>query len=154
MGLAVNKTLLALVLALKDVEEVSEAEKSAFRDAADQLQLEPDNWEEHESDLLRVIQDNPKLNQLYRTAKSQLDALSREIPSSLLPTQTELEQVIPTNQTPVTRGFEPIIDDDESYEINNTVINILTTSNPPEIAKKLSLIEKLQQFLKGNREEN
>lgn len=114
MPLAVNKTLLALVLALKDVEDVSEDEQDAFRDAADQLQLDPDSWEDYEADLLRVIQANPKLNQLYQTAKSQLDALSSEISSTLLPTQAELEQVIPINQTPATRGFAPVIDDDDS----------------------------------------
>lgn len=153
MPLAVNKTLLALVLALKDVEDVSEDEQDAFRDAADQLQLDPDSWEDYEADLLRVIQANSNLNQLYQTAKSQLDALSSEISSTLLPTQAELEQVIPTNQTPATRGFAPVIEDDDSHEINNMVINILTTPKPLETAKKLSRLEQFQQFLnKGNRE--
>jgi hypothetical protein len=35
MSVAVNKTLLALVLALKDLEDLSEDEKDAFRDAAE-----------------------------------------------------------------------------------------------------------------------
>jgi hypothetical protein len=148
MGVAVNKTLLALVLALKDVENLSKDEQDAFRDAAYQLQLEPDHWENHEADLLRVIQANPTLNQLYQTAKSQLDTLSSEIPSNLLPTQAELEQVSPTLQTPVTRGFDPVMDDDETHEINNMVINVLTTPNPPETAKQLNRLEQFQQFLK------
>jgi hypothetical protein len=147
MDVAVNKTLLALVLALKDVEDLSKDEQDAFRDAADQLKLEPDHWENHEADLLRVIQANPRLNQLYQTAKSQLDALSSEIPSNLLPTQAELEQAIPTHQPPVTRGFAPVMDDDETHEINNMVINVLTTPNPPETVKKLSRLEQFQQFL-------
>ena len=148
MSVTINKTLLALVLAIKDIEHLSKDEGNAFRDAAEQLQLEPNNWQEHEADLLRVIQANPSLNQLYQTAKSQLDALSSEIYSNLLPTQAELEQAIPTNQAPTKRGFAPIIEDDESHEINNMVINILTTPNPPETAKKLSRLEQFQQFLK------
>ncbi|NET60945.1 MAG: hypothetical protein F6K47_33880 [Symploca sp. SIO2E6] len=148
MSITVNKTLLALVIALKDVEHLSEDERSAFRDAAEQLQLDSNNWQDHEADLLRVIQANPRLNQLYQTAKLQLDAWNRQIPSNLLPTQAELEQAIPTTLTQATRGFAPVIGDNESHEINNMVINILTTPNLPEIAKKLSRLEKLQQFLK------
>lgn len=147
MGVAINKTLLALVLALKDVENVSEDEQNAFRDAADQLQLDPDNWEDYEPDLLKVIQANPNLNQLYQITKSQLDALSSEIPSNLLPTQAELEQAIPTVQTPATRGFAPVKDCEKNHEIHNMAINILSTANPPETAKKLSRLEQLQQFL-------
>jgi len=148
MSVAVNKTLLALVLALKDVEDISEAEQNAFQDAAAQLHLEPDNWPDYEADLLKVIQANPSLNQLYQTAKSQLNALNSNIYSNLLPNQAELEQVITTNPTPVERGFAPVIEDDKSHEINNMVIKVLTTSNPQEAAKKLSRLEQFQEFIK------
>ena len=148
MSVSVNKTLLALSLALKDLEApLGEQEQKAFKDAAHQLQLEPDNWENHEPDLLKVIQANSNLNQLYQASKSQLDALSDNIPSNLLPTQAELEQALPTTQEGVTRGFAPVNNDYESHEINNMVISILNTPNPPETVKKLSRLEKLQQFL-------
>lgn len=144
-----NNTLLALSLALKDLETpLSVNEHKAFRDAAERLQLERDNWEEYEPDLIAVIQANPKLNQLYQAAKSQLDSLNGEIPSDLLPTRQELQEVIPTPETPQLRGFAPVGDDNDSHEINNLVINILATPNPPETAKKISRLEKLQQFLK------
>lgn len=148
MTAPVNKTLLALSLALKDLQApLSGDEQAAFRNAAEQLKFEPDSWQDYEQDLLKVIQANSTLNQLYQAASSQLDALSSEIPSNLLPTQAELEQALPNTTKVVTRGFAPVNDDYETNEINNIVINILTTSNPPETVKKLSRFEQLQQFL-------
>jgi hypothetical protein len=143
-----NKTLLALSLALKDLEApLSENEQKAFRDAAAQLQLDPDNWEDYEPDLLKVIQANPNLNHLYQATQSQLDALSSEISSNLLPTPAELEQAQPSNQKPVTRGVPPVNDDHESHEIQNMVIDLMASSNPVETAKKLSYLERVQQFI-------
>ncbi|MGB7444531.1 MAG: hypothetical protein WA919_25985 [Coleofasciculaceae cyanobacterium] len=153
MTVTVNKTLLALVLAIKDLENLSENEQNAFRDAAARQYFDSANWSKYEADLLRVIEANPHLNQQYQTTKSQLDALNSKIPSTLLPTQAQLQQAIPSLQTPETRGFAPVMEDDESQEINNMVINVLTTPNPPETAQKLSSLEKLKQFLQGNREQ-
>jgi hypothetical protein len=45
------------------------------------------------------------------------------------------------------RGKLPVNDDYKSNEINNVAINVLSTANPVETAKKLSRIEQLQQFL-------
>lgn len=147
----INKTLLALLLALKDLEiPLSKEEQVAFQDAAYQLQLDSQGWEDYKLDLLAVIQANPTLNQLYQNAFSQLDALSSNIPCNLLPTQTELEQAIPTAQAPETRGFAPISDDLESNEINNLVISVLASPNPSETTKKLNRFEKLKQFLQQN----
>jgi len=105
----------------------------------------------HQCFLLTTIQANSHFYPLYQNYKSQLDAVKGEIPSHLLPTQAELDQAIPTNQTPATRGFAPVIDNDESHEIQNMVINILSTPNPPETAKKLGRLEQLQQFLQQSR---
>jgi hypothetical protein len=147
----INKTLLALLLALKNLEiPLSNEEQAAFQDAAYQLQLDSQDWEDYKLDLLAVIQANPTLNQLYQNALSQLDAFSGNIPGDLLPTQAELKQVIPTAQAPATRGFAPISDDLDSNEINNMVINILASPNPSETTKKLSRFEQLQQFLQQN----
>lgn len=147
MAIPNTKTLLALFLALKDLDALSEGERAFLRDTADKLQLEPDNWQEHESDLLKIIQANSQFNLLYQTYKSQLNAVKGEIPSHLLPTQAEVEAVIPTNQIPVTRGKLPVNDGYKSSEINNVAINVLSTANPVETAKKLDRIEQLKQFL-------
>jgi hypothetical protein len=147
----VNKTLLALLLALKDLETpLTKEEQEAFRNVADQLHLDPQGWEDYRLDLLTVIEANCSFNQLYQTALSQLDTLSDNIPCNLLPTDAELEKALTTAQAPVTRGFAPLSDDLESNEINNMVINVLASHNPTETTKKLSRFEQLQQFLQQN----
>ena len=147
MAVPKTKTLLALFLALKDLETLNEHERASLRDTAYKLHLEPDNWQEHESELLTTIQANSRFNFLYQTYKSQLDAVQEEIPSHLLPTQAEVEAVITTNQSPVTRGKLPVNDGYKSNEIHNVAINVLSTANPVETAKQLSPLEQLQQFL-------
>lgn len=147
MAVPDTKTLLALFLALKDLDTLSEDERASLRNTADQLQQDCDNWQDHESELLTTIQANSQFNLLYQTYKSQLDAVQGEIPSHLLPTQAEVEAVIPTNQFPITRGKLPVNDGYKSNEINNVAINVLSTANPVEAAKTLSRIEQLQQFL-------
>jgi hypothetical protein len=147
MAVPDTKTLLALFLALKDLDNLSEDERESLRDTADRLYLKPDNWQENESDLLTIIQANSQFKLLYQTYKSQLDAVQGEIPSHLLPTQAEVEAIITTNQSPVARGKLPVNDGYKSNEINNVAINVLSTANPVETAKKLSRIEQLQQFL-------
>jgi hypothetical protein len=63
MAVPDTKTLLALFLALKDLDTLSEDERASLRDTAYKLHLEPDNWQEHESDLLTTIQANS--NSIY-----------------------------------------------------------------------------------------
>lgn len=147
MAVPNTKTLLALFLALKELDTLTEDEQTSLRNTADKLYLKPDNWQDHESDLLTIIQANSQFNLLYQTYKSQLDAVQGEIPSHLLPTQAEVEAVILTNQSHVTRGKIPVNDGYKSNEINNVAINVLSTANPVETAKKLSSIEQLQQFI-------
>lgn len=149
-NLTANTTLLALLLALQDFEtSLTEQEQAAFTDIAYQLQLEPDAWEsEIVPSLVSIIQVNPNLNQLYQTAKSQLDTIGDTLPDDLLPTSAELEHVASAT-APRPRGFAPVMDESESesLEINNIAIDILSQPNPSATAKKLSSLERLKQFL-------
>ncbi|MFP4103413.1 hypothetical protein [Coleofasciculus sp.] len=149
-NLTANNTLLALLLALQDLEaSLTEQEQAAFTDIAYQLQLEPDAWESDIApSLVSIIQVNPNLNQRYQTAKSQLDTVSDTLPPDVLPTSAELEYVASTT-APKTRGFPPVADEFESdsLEINNIAIDILSQPNPSATAKKLSSLERLKQFL-------
>jgi hypothetical protein len=149
-NLTANTTLLALLLALQDFEtSLTEQEQAAFTDIAYQLQLEPDAWEsEIVPSLVSIIQVNPNLNQLYQTAKYQLDTIGNTLPDDLLPTSAELEHVASAT-APRPRGFAPVMDESESesLEINNIAIDILSQPNPSATAKKLSSLEKLKQFL-------
>ena len=152
MNTVVNNTLLALMLALNELETpLSSDEESALSDIAAQLSLDPDAWESDiEPNLNEIIAANPHLQQLYQAAKFQLDAVNGDIPQDFLPTQLELEKVVPAMAQVATRGFDPEADESEfhSSEINNMVIGILANPKPTETTKKLSRFEKLKQFLR------
>ena len=150
MGNNANNTLLALMLALQELETpLSEEQQSGLSEIAAQLALEPDAWESDiQPILLSIIEDNANLHQFYQAAKSELDRLNGNIPTDLLPNQAELEEVVPGAAQ--TRGFDPEGDesDFQSNEINNMVIGILATSKPAETVKKLSRFEQLKKFLR------
>ncbi|MFB2969151.1 hypothetical protein ACE1CD_09275 [Aerosakkonema sp. BLCC-F183] len=151
MNAVVNNSLLALMLALKDLESpLSEDEQSTLSDVAAQLSLDPDAWESDiEPTLMAVIAANPNLNQLYQSAKSQLDNVNGNIPKEFIPTQFEVEKIISPMFAIVNRGFDPEADesDFESNEINNMVISILSNPDPVELTKKLGRFEQLKQFI-------
>lgn len=144
-----NKDLLAILLALSDLDEpLNKSESFALEEIASQLYLNPDTWKSHsQPSLLKVVENHPRLNQLYRTAKSQLNDLD-ELPSELLPTPVELEQAFPGREA-VTRGMPPISEpqDRQSYEITNMAIAVFATEKPTETVKKLGRLKQLKQFL-------
>jgi len=149
-NLTTNNTLLALLLALQDLDiSLTEQEKAALADISYRLHLDSNTWESDIApSLLSIIQVNPNLNQRYQTVKSKLDQVGDTLPPDLLPTLAELEQVKPETE-PKSRGFPPVADESESdsREINNIAIDILSQPNPSATAKKLSSLDKLKQFL-------
>lgn len=153
MTAPVKTTLLALLLTLKNLEvPLSTAEQEALNKVGKQLEANPNAWKVIEKGLMNVIEANPSLNQLYQAAKAQLDAVDGNIPPNLLPTKTELEQVLPAASQREKRPYEPSKDENEkSDEILNMTRKILNTPDPADTAKKLSRLEKLWQFLNSRK---
>ena len=151
MTVPVNNSLLALLLALTDLQApLSENEKFALFEVGEQLSADLNAWQPlTEPFLSGIIQANATLNQLYQAALSQLEAVDGNIPDNLLPSESELEQALPVSNQMVTRGFAPVSDaeDFESNEITNIAINILATKNPAESVKKINFFEQIKQFL-------
>jgi hypothetical protein len=153
---AVNKTLLAMLLALGDLKgPLTEQEQATFNDVAYKLHLNPNAWESDiVPNLLSVLQTNSELNQLYLISKSQLDAVGNNLPHDLLPTSEDIEKAnaVPTNPLMITRGFLPVTEEPEidSSEINNLAINIFSSPKPQETVKQLSRFEQLKQFLQNS----
>jgi hypothetical protein len=149
MNNSADKTLLALMLTLNDVNiTLSQEEKAAFRNVADQLSLDPDAWESDiEPELLATLEQNPALSQQFLAIKSQIDAVG-DIPQELMPTAQENAQLSNENVV-VTRGFTPVgeVEEFETNEINNMAISILSSSEPEETAKQVSSFESLKSFL-------
>ncbi|MBD2254641.1 hypothetical protein [Nostoc parmelioides] len=149
-----NNTLLALLLALKDSETpLSDTEQSNLSHIAEQLSVNPKAWEILiKPRLLAMLETNEPLNQRFQAAKSQLDNLGDTMPLNLLPSEAEVEQVVPQQKLqPTTRAIPQVSSSDlRSNEITNMAIRVMATPNPSETAKKLSRFEQFQQFLNQN----
>ncbi len=148
MTRAVPNTLLALLLALKNLENpLSKNEREALADVGQQLKLDPNDWEFIEADLMAIIEANYALNQLYQQVKAKLDAVDDPIPSELLPTDAELENALPPESEGGRRAYFEGIPDEQSNEILNITSIIVSTEKPEETTKKLPFLERLWHFL-------
>jgi hypothetical protein len=148
-----SKTLLAFLLILQDMD-INLANNQALEQLRDKLdvlsrkpEITPKNWENLQSKLMAILENDATLNQLYQEARAQLEGI--EITADLLPTAAELEQATPSSGKVKTLGFKPGKPerDSQNHEIiNNAVVvktatAILKSENPAETAKAL-----LQRF--------
>jgi hypothetical protein len=143
-------TLLALLLALKQLETpLTTDERAKLKTKGQQLALDPDDWDYIQEGLMAVIQQNPSLDRLFQTAKMQLQAIDGNIPIELLPTrqEKEAELFVDDKREPVSFGYFEGEPDRESDEILTTAINVLTKEDSAKTAKKLSFLQRMQNYL-------
>lgn len=149
MNSQINTTTLAFLLALQELDTpLNEEEKNTLAEIADQLDVQPKAWESHTQPLLlKMIADNESLNHHYQAYKSKLDSLET-IPTELLPTNTEIEQIRSDEPLVMNRGFKPQSEaTGYNQQINNAVIVVSRSEQPEETAKNLSFTAKLKQLL-------
>ncbi len=150
--MCINTTLIALLLALKDLEgSLNPTEQANLETVGEQLAIAPERWKSIEKNLMEVIEANPALKQSYQAAKTQLDELEGNIPANLLPNEAELERELATGNPREIRGFKPRKPDqsDSTVIINDMVVPILRDNDPSATAKKLSFLERLQKHIQG-----
>ncbi len=142
-------TLLALLIALEQLEtSLSLEEKQALENTAQQLYLDPDDWDFIQEGLMAVVEVNPALYQNYQIALAQLQIVKGNIPPEQMPTHKELEtELARENREPTTFGYFEGEPDRESDEILNVTIDVLTRKDPDKAAKKLSFLKRLQNWL-------
>jgi hypothetical protein len=143
-------TLLALLLALKQLETPLTAdERAKLKTKGQQLAIDPDDWDYIQEGLMAIVEQNPSLDRLFQTAKMQLQAIDGNIPIELLPTrqEKEAELFVDDQREPVSRGYFEGEPDRESDEILNTAINVLTKEDSAKTAKKLSFLQRMQNYL-------
>ncbi len=148
MATAIHNTLLAVLLALKNLENpLSEEEGKALASVGQQLRLDPKDWDFIKDDSMAMIKANGALNQAYQQAKAKLDALDRPIPSDLLPTDEELENVLPPESEGGKRAHFEGKPDKQSNEILDLTVKVLATEKPEETAQKLPYLKRASQSL-------
>jgi hypothetical protein len=154
MATKLNHTILAYLLALQDLPNaLNEGEQTSLKEVAKQLRTQPEAWNDYiEPSLVAIIQGNSLLNQYYQQYKNKLDNFG-EIPSDLLPTRDEINQLTKDEATVVHKGLP---EDDNldalspsGYEeqINNVVIAVNQNEKPEEAVKQLGFLDKVKQLL-------
>lgn len=145
---SIDTTLLALLLALSNLDEpLSSTEQAALNKAGKQLDANQ-AWDLIEKGLMKVVVANDSLHQQYQVAIALLEAVDGKIPSGLLPTEAELEQLLTVENKLEKRAGKPKpVQNSQSQEILNMSTEVLKTLNPVETSKKLPL-DKLKDFFK------
>jgi hypothetical protein len=151
MDNSVNTTLLALILAIKNLETpLKKEEEKSLSIAAQQFDLNPQAWDSIiEPELMTMIHRNQALADQFQTIKSKVDNLST-IPLNLIPTKEELDNVLPMVAAQAKQRPIPNINPQDlkkNNEITNMAIRLMSTSESSTTVKKLNSLEKLWQFL-------
>lgn len=152
MSLPDYSILIATLLAWYDLDsELSTNEKTKFRNIGLQLQTDLMQWETSEKELLKIIEKNPKLAQLFQYYKSCLAQNQTNSLLSLMPQETALALVAPLLPVNNNKGVIPNDSNSEekSNEITNIFIRIAMTLDPSVSIKKVKNIEKIKQSVQS-----
>ncbi|MBW4617270.1 MAG: CHAT domain-containing protein [Desmonostoc vinosum HA7617-LM4] len=154
MNSFVNTTLLALLLALKELEIPLNADEQALlQDIGQQLDIDPDDWEFIEAELIAIIQANSALNQIYQSNKAKLAALDGRIPQELLPSLADLEKEL-FKQTKAIITFDGQTRGKPANQQNpviNLTSSILLTDNQAQTIKRLPFIQEISDYVENYR---
>ncbi len=153
MNSAVTKTLLALLLALRELKTpLSNDEQSVLQNVGQQLELDPDYWDYIEEQLIAVIEANSALNQLYQYNRAKLDTFDGQIPRELLPSLDDLErELFPEVKEVTTFDGQPKEFTTEPNEVIALTRVILKTENQDQTAKQVSFLEQVSNYVKTYR---
>ena len=153
MNTNLNKTLLAFLLSIKDLDSpLSPTETARLSDIAEQLSVNPsfETWQRlTEPSLIAMVQENTSLNQRFQTVKSQLDTLDISISLDLIRSlESELDRVTPHKTKPIIRGIPDDSDERKNNEINNMVMSFSSRAlKNPQAVKNLSGLNKISASL-------
>lgn len=153
MNSSATKTLLALLLALRELKDsLSTDEQAVLQNVGQQLALDPDDWEYIKEGLIALIEANAALNHLFQLNRAKLDALDSQIPRDLLPSLADLEQELFTEiREVVTFDGSPQDISSQPNEVISLISTILKTDNQNQTAKELSFLEGLSDYVQSYR---
>ncbi len=153
MNSSVTKTLLALLLALRDLKApLSTDEQAVLQNVGQQLALDPEDWEYIKEGLIALIEANATLNHLFKLNKAKLEALDGQLPRDLLPSLAELEQELFTEtREVVTFDGSPKDISIQPNEVISLTRTILITDNPDQTVKQLSFLEPVSDYIEAFR---
>ncbi len=142
---SVNNTLLAFLLALKELDSpLTPLEKDEFLRVFQQrlINSSPEVWTHLiQPALQQTLRTNAAFYHRFQDYKSQLDSLDQQLPWDLLPTEATLAHIAPLPKTTLNSFPIPVPQPDnrKTYEISNMVYRVVNTPEPTQTANKLGL---------------
>ncbi|KAB8314421.1 hypothetical protein SD81_038610 [Tolypothrix campylonemoides VB511288] len=154
MNISVQKTLLALLLALTSTEvSLSSTERSALNRVGRLLKRNRDDWQVIQKSLNEVLEENPTYKQVYLDILKQLETIDIDTLLDKLPTQEQLIEELSTEDNLVYLGSFGGKPERTNNPIQDCFMPVLETSKPDESAKKLTSLNPINIFLKSKKHE-
>lgn len=161
MNHSINKTLIAVLLALKELQILlSKDEQEILQDIGQQLNTDPDYWEFIKEEIIALIEGNNTLKQIFQAKIAKLDALDGRIPKEFLPDLADLKTELFGETKGITTFDGGIYSSsggitNESYDRSSQVIDITSTillgEKPDETAKQLVFLEQISEYVENYR---
>ncbi|MGI2904852.1 CHAT domain-containing protein [Tolypothrix sp. VBCCA 56010] len=154
MNFSIDKTLIALLLALKELQiPLSQDEQAILQDIGQQLDIDPDYWDFIQEEITALIEANYTLNQLFQTKIAKLDALDGQIPRDFLPNLAELKKEVfgETKEIVTFDGQTRGENYDRSKQVINITSTILLTENQDQTTKQLVFLEQISEYVENYR---
>ncbi len=153
MNSSINKTLIALLLALKELQiPLSKDEQAILQDIGQQLDIDPDYWDFIQEEITALIEANYTLNQLFQAKIAKLNALDGRIPR-FLPNVTELKKELFGDAKEVITfdGNSKDEPEDKFKQVINITSTILLTENQDQTTKQLVFLEQISEYVQNYR---
>lgn len=154
MNSSINKTLIALLLALKELQiPLSKDEQAILQDVGQQLDLDPDDWDFIEEQITALIEANYTLKQLFQAKIAKLDVLEGRIPREFLPNLAELKTKLfgESREIVTFDGQSKGENYDRSKQVINITSTILLTENQDQATKQLVFLEQISEYVENYR---
>jgi|GEM_PF-1046858 len=154
MNSSINKTLIALLLALKELQvPLSKDEQAILQEVGQQLDTDPDYWDFIKEEITALIEANYTLNQLFQAKIRKLNALDGRIPREFLPNLPDLKKELfgKTKEIVTFDGQTKGENYDQSKQVINITSTILLTKNQDQTTKQLAFLEQISEYVEKYR---
>jgi CHAT domain len=154
MNSSINKTLIALLLALKELQiPLSKDEQANLQDVGQQLDIDPDYWDFIQEQITTLIKSNYTLNQIFQAKIRKLDALDGRIPREFLPNLAELKTELFGEMKEIVTfdGSSNGENRNRTTQLIDITSTILRTENQDQTTKQLVFLEQISQYVENYR---
>ncbi len=154
MNFSINKTLIALLLAIKELQTpLTKDEQAILQNVGQQLDPDLDYWDDIEEQITALIEGNYSLYQIFQAKIRKLEGLEGRIPKEFLPNFAEFKKELFGEPKEIVT-FDGSTNGeyyDRSTQLINITSTILQTENQDQTTKQLVFLEQISQYVENYR---